>query len=164
MPHESVLEPFHFALYINNIDQNVYNSNFHYYADDTVISSSASTPNLALSQLQLAFNIVQHNLYELKPVLNSEITACFLIQNQSLIIFSVLWLSLCLSIGIGMILFPLSLMFGNWSKYWKWNWDFIVESAHIRHFRIYTRQWCCHTVYMHPSSQCLQGIMVHWDL
>ncbi len=118
MPHESVLEPFHFALYINNIDQNVHNSNFHYYAEDTVIcssasgysyiqfsiriqlyavqhqdtviSSSASTPNLALSQLQLAFNIVQHNLYELKPVLNSEITACFLIQNQSLIIFSAL--------------------------------------------------------------------------
>lgn len=87
MPQGSVLESFLFTLYINNIDQNVHNWNFHYYADDTVIYSSASTPNLSLSQLQLAFNIVQHNLFELKPVLNADITACFLIQNQSLIIF-----------------------------------------------------------------------------
>ncbi len=62
MPQGLVLGPLLFTIYINNIDQNVNKTNVHYYADDTVIYSSASTPNLALSQLQLAFNIVQRNL------------------------------------------------------------------------------------------------------
>ncbi len=45
VPHGSVLGPLIFTIYINNIDQNVNNTHFHYYADDTVMYSSASTPD-----------------------------------------------------------------------------------------------------------------------
>lgn len=63
VPQGPVLGPLLFTLYTNNTDHNVQNVHFHYYADDTVIYSSAATPNLALSQLQIAFDIVQCNLF-----------------------------------------------------------------------------------------------------
>ena len=52
----------------------VQNTNFLFYADDTVIYCSASTLNQALCQLQLAFNTVQHTLCDLKLVLNADKT------------------------------------------------------------------------------------------
>ncbi len=82
VPHGSVLGLLLFTIYINNIDQNVNNTHFHYYADDTVMYSSASTPNLTLSQLQLAFNIVQRNLFYLKLVLNADKTKSMLFSKS----------------------------------------------------------------------------------
>lgn len=82
VPQWSVLGPLLFTIYINNIDHNVHNVKFHYYADDTVIYSSASTPNQALSQLQFAFDIVQRNLFELKLVLNVDKTKFMLFSKS----------------------------------------------------------------------------------
>ncbi len=104
MPQGSVLGPLLFTIYINNIDQNLNNTNFHYYADDIVIYSSASTPNLALSQLQLAFNIVQHNLFDLKLVFNADKTKLMLFSKSKSTLHNLLSitteLNLHLSIGI----------------------------------------------------------------
>jgi len=71
---------------LSKIDHNAKNVKFHYYADDTVIYSSASTPNLALSQLQLAFDVVQHNLIELKLVLNVDKTKSMLFSKSKSIL------------------------------------------------------------------------------
>ena len=78
MPQGSVLGPLLFTIYINCLDCKAPNTNFHFYADDTVIYCSASTPNQALCKLQIAFNTVQHNLYDLKLVLNAEKTTLML--------------------------------------------------------------------------------------
>ena len=43
-----------------------------------MIYCSASTPNQALCKLQIAFNTVQRNLYDLKLVLNAEKTKLML--------------------------------------------------------------------------------------
>jgi len=66
-----VLGPLLFILYINILDRNVSNANFHFYADDTVIYCSAATLNQALCQLQLAFDTVQFTLFDLKLMLFS---------------------------------------------------------------------------------------------
>ncbi len=54
---------------------------FHFYADDTVLYCSAPTADQALSQLQLDFNTLQQNLYDLKLVLNAEKTKVMLFSN-----------------------------------------------------------------------------------
>ncbi len=54
---------------------------FHFYADDTVLYCSAPTADQALSQLQLDFNTLQQNLYDLKLVLNAEKTKGMLFSN-----------------------------------------------------------------------------------
>ncbi len=81
MPLGSVLGPLLFILYINNIDSNLSKVKFHFYADDTVLYCSAPTADQALSQLQLDFNTLQQNLYDLKLVLNAEKTKGMLFSN-----------------------------------------------------------------------------------
>ncbi len=80
VPQGSVLGPLLFILYINNIDSNVSKGKFHFYADDTVLYFSAPTADQALSQLQLDFNTLQQNLYDLKLILNAEKTSHAFLQ------------------------------------------------------------------------------------
>ena len=49
------------------------NTKFHFYADDTIVYSSASSLANATKDLQSAFNVVQQNLHELRLVLNIDI-------------------------------------------------------------------------------------------
>lgn len=69
-----------FILYTSNINHNNFNA-IHFRVDDTLFYCSSSTPNQALSQLQLVFNTDQHNLYNLKLGLNAEETKLMLFSN-----------------------------------------------------------------------------------
>lgn len=51
-------------LYVSNINHNSSNAT-HFHADGRLFYCSSFTPIQALSQLQLAFNTVQHNLFYL---------------------------------------------------------------------------------------------------
>ena len=81
IPQGSVLGPLLFIFSINDIDLNVSNVKSHFYADDTVLYSSAPNPEGALSQLQLDFNTVQEHLYDLNLVLNADKTKVMLFSN-----------------------------------------------------------------------------------
>ena len=82
VPQGSVLGPLLFILYINNINWNISNAKFHFYADDTVMYTSASSPVQALAQLQFAFNAMQQGFYDLKLVLNADKTKVMLFSNS----------------------------------------------------------------------------------
>ena len=82
VPQGSVLGPLLFILYINNINWNISNAKFHFYADDTVMYTSAPSPVQALAQLQFAFNAMQQGFYDLKLVLNADKTKVMLFSNS----------------------------------------------------------------------------------
>ena len=63
VPQGSLLGPLLFTVYINNLGQNVLDTYFHFYADDTVIHCCASTLVQAIDLLQNAFNVVQNTLF-----------------------------------------------------------------------------------------------------
>ncbi len=74
VPQGSIVGLILFTIYINDLCQNITKAKCHFYADDTVLYSSASSLTSALEDLQSAFNIIQKNLHNLrltqtKPVL-----------------------------------------------------------------------------------------------
>ena len=71
VPQGSVLGPFLFLVYINNICDKFKHCKYHLYADDTVMYACAPSAETAFSNLQSDFNTLQLALSDLKLVLNS---------------------------------------------------------------------------------------------
>lgn len=67
-----MLGPVLFTQYFNYIGSLVNNCKLHFYADDTGLYSSASSVNQAIADLQIAFNVVQKTLLDLKLVLHAD--------------------------------------------------------------------------------------------
>jgi hypothetical protein len=65
MPQGSILGP---LLFINNIWRHIETVDVHFYVDDTVLYSNGSRLTLVFEKAQTAFNIIQHNLYDLRLV------------------------------------------------------------------------------------------------
>jgi len=65
-----------------SLDYDIQDANFQFYADDSVVYSSASSGQQALSKLQSAFNIIQFRLYSLKLVLNTDKTKYMLFSKS----------------------------------------------------------------------------------
>ena len=76
VPQGSILGPVFFTIYINDIAKEITNCNIHLYADDTILYCWADSMDLAFNNLQLAFNVLQNALFNLKLVLNSDKTKC----------------------------------------------------------------------------------------
>ncbi len=68
--------------YINCLDVNINNARFHFYADDTVIYSSAPSQQQALGHVKSAFDIIQARFFTLKLVLNVEKTKFMWLSNS----------------------------------------------------------------------------------
>ncbi len=82
VPQGSVLGPLLFIIYINSLNYDIQDANFHFYADDSVMYCSASSGQQALYKLQSAFNVIQSWLYNLKLVLNADKTKCMLFSGS----------------------------------------------------------------------------------
>ena len=81
VPQGSVLGPILFVIYVNTLGRNIPNAKLHFYADDTVIYCSGSTLAEALGNLQIAFNLVERQLIELRLVLNAAKTKLMTFSN-----------------------------------------------------------------------------------
>jgi len=88
IPQGSVLGPVLFTIYINDIASALENCNAHLYADDTVLSCSADTVQLAVENLQLSFTALQNALVDFKVVLNASKTKFMLFSRARGIDFS----------------------------------------------------------------------------
>ncbi len=69
-----MLGPLLYTIYINSLDYDIQNANFHFYADDSIVYCSASSGQQALYKLQLAFDVIQSQIYNIKLVLNVDKT------------------------------------------------------------------------------------------
>ena len=89
IPQGSVLGPVLFTIYINDIASALENCNAHLYADDTVLSCSADTVQLAVENLQLSFTALQNALVDLKLGLNASKTKFMLFLEREVLILAV---------------------------------------------------------------------------
>ncbi len=69
-----MLGPLLCTVYINCLDYDIQDASFHFYADDSVMSCSASSAQQALYKLQSAFDVIQSRIYNRKLVLNVDKT------------------------------------------------------------------------------------------
>lgn len=70
VPQGSLLAPLIFSIFINDLGREINSAKLHFYADDTVIYSAASSLPQATGILQDSFYIFQHTLLQLKLVLS----------------------------------------------------------------------------------------------
>ncbi len=71
-----------FTIYINCLDYDIQDANFHFYADDSGMYCSASSGKQALYKLQSAFDVIQSRIYNLKLVLNVDKTKYMLFSGS----------------------------------------------------------------------------------
>lgn len=67
----STLGPLLFAIYVNDLCQDISNSMYHLYADDTVLYFASRSLTQTIDFLQFAFDVFQSHLNNLKMVLNA---------------------------------------------------------------------------------------------
>ncbi len=74
VPQGSLLAPLLFSIFINELGQVIKSAKLHFYADDTIIYSTASSLSQAIETLQDSFYTFQRNLLKLKLDLNENKT------------------------------------------------------------------------------------------
>lgn len=78
VPQGSLLAPLLFSIFINELGQGIKSAKLHFYADDTIIYSTASSLSQAMETLQDSFYTFELNLLKLKLVLNENKSILFL--------------------------------------------------------------------------------------
>ncbi len=86
-PKDLCWAPFYLP-FINSLDYDIQDTNFQFYADDTVMYYSAYSGQKALYKLQSAFvykiNVIQSRNYNLKLVLNADQNKCILFSSSKI--------------------------------------------------------------------------------
>jgi len=80
------LGPLLLTIYINSLDYDIQDTNFHFYADDTVMYCGAPSKRQALVKLQVAFDIIQSRLHRLKLALNVDKTKIKLFSSSKKVV------------------------------------------------------------------------------
>ncbi len=78
-----MLGPLLFTIYINSLDYDIQDANFHLYSDDSVMYCSASSIQQAVYKLQSAFDVIQSRIYNLKLALNVDKTKYMLFSGSN---------------------------------------------------------------------------------
>ncbi len=117
VPQGSVLGPLLFTIYINCLDYDIQDANFHFYADDSVMYCSASSGKQALYKLQSAFDVIQSWIYNLKLVKEYKYLG-IIVDDVDLLALTLL----------------------NWRKNGKLNLGFILGTSFVFH-SMYERNW-----------------------
>ncbi len=80
-PKDLCWAPFYLP-FINSLDYDIQDTNFQFYADDSVMYYSTYSGQKALYKLQSAFDVIQSRNYNLKLVLNADQNICILFSSS----------------------------------------------------------------------------------